>query len=206
MQRDSTALAGDGNLDLVGMLRVLRQRAPLIAMCVLLTGAAAFVLSKAQRKQYTAAAQVLFRNAQLDQQAAGLQVVNQTNPQPQTDTNLKLATLPRVAAETAAAARPWPDAAAGLGRDHGQPGGRHRSGEGHRDVDVSDICSAAGQRLCAQCDRGPAASRRELLRQRTQGGQPPVRGTDAGTAQRRRGSRPEGPRQLASDPQSAAVG
>lgn len=102
MQRDSTALAGDGNLDLVGILRVLRQRAPLIAMCVLLTGAAAFVLSKAQRKQYTAAAQVLFRNAQLDQQAAGLQVVNQTNPQPQTDTNLKLATLPRVAAETAA--------------------------------------------------------------------------------------------------------
>jgi capsular exopolysaccharide synthesis family protein len=45
----------------------------------------------------------LFRDAQLDQQAAGLQVVNQSNPQPQTDTNLKLATLPRVAAETAAA-------------------------------------------------------------------------------------------------------
>jgi polysaccharide biosynthesis transport protein len=102
MQRDSTALHGEGSLDLIGTLRVLRQRAPLIAMCVLLTGGAAFALSNAQRKEYTATAQVLFRNAQLDQQAAGLQVVNQTNPQPQTDTNLKLATLPRVAAETAA--------------------------------------------------------------------------------------------------------
>jgi capsular exopolysaccharide synthesis family protein len=103
MQRDSTARSSDGTLDLVGMLRVLRRRAPLIAMCVLLTAGAAFFLSKAQHKQYTATAQVLFRNAQLDQQAAGLQVVNQSNPQPETDTNLRLATLPRVAAETAAA-------------------------------------------------------------------------------------------------------
>jgi capsular exopolysaccharide synthesis family protein len=102
MKHDSTALQGEGNLDLIGTLRVLRQRAPLIAMCVLLTGGAAFALSKAQRREYTATAQVLFRDAQLDQQAAGLQVVNQTNPQPQTDTNLRLATLPRVAAETAA--------------------------------------------------------------------------------------------------------
>src|SRR5215813_2050233 len=102
MKHDSSARTGDGNLELIGALRVLRQRAPLIAMCVFLTAAAAFALSKAQQKQYTATAQVLFRNAQLDQQAAGLQVVNQTNPQPQTDTNLELATLPRVAAETAA--------------------------------------------------------------------------------------------------------
>ena len=103
MHRDSTAPGSDGNLDLVGILRVLRQRAPLIAMCVVLTGGAAFAVSKAETKQYTATAQILFRNAQLDQQAAGLQVVNQTNPQPETDTNLKLATLPRVAAETATA-------------------------------------------------------------------------------------------------------
>ena len=103
MHHDSSERASEGNLDLIAALRVLRRRAPLVAMCVLITGAAAFALSKAQQKQYTATAQVLFRNAQLDQQAAGLQVVNQTNPQPQTDTNLKLATLPRVAAETAAA-------------------------------------------------------------------------------------------------------
>src|SRR5262249_4395011 len=100
---ESTAVPSEGGLDLIGALRVLRQRAPLIAVCVVLAAAAAFAASQAQPKQYTAAAQILFRNAQLDQQAAGLQVVNQTNPQPQADTNLKLATLPRVAAETAAA-------------------------------------------------------------------------------------------------------
>lgn len=102
MQLDSTDRPGEGNLDLLETLKVLRQKAPLIALCVVLTGAAAFAFSKAERKKYTATAQVLFRDAELDQQAAGLQVVNQTNPQPQTDTNLKLATLPRVAAETAA--------------------------------------------------------------------------------------------------------
>jgi capsular exopolysaccharide synthesis family protein len=103
MQHDSSARSSDGNVDVIGALRVLRHRAPLIALCVVITAGAAFALSKAQQKQYTATAQVLFRNTQLDQEAAGLQVVNQTNPQPQTDTNLKLATLPRVAAETAAA-------------------------------------------------------------------------------------------------------
>ena len=119
-------------------------------MCVLITGGAAFVLSKAQQKQYTATAQVLFRNAQLDQQAAGLQVVNQTNPQPQTDTNLKLATLPRVAAETAAAL------------DHGltqeqvsnavsvTPSGRHRPGASSGDLDVSDVCRADGECVCPE--------------------------------------------------------
>ena len=103
MQRESAAHPGDSNFDLIGTLRVLRQRAPVIVMCVLLTGAVAFGISKAQRKQYTATAQVLFRDAELDQEAAGLEVVNQTNQQPETDTNLKLATLPRVATETAAA-------------------------------------------------------------------------------------------------------
>ena len=103
MQSDLPAHPADGNVDLIRIAQVLRQRAALIVMCVLVTGGAAFVLSKAQRKQYTATAQILFRNAQLDQQAAGLQVVNQTNPQPQTDTDLKLATLPRVAGQTAEA-------------------------------------------------------------------------------------------------------
>lgn len=101
MELDSTDRPGERGLDLVQILRVLRQRAPLIAMCMLLTGAAAFALSKAQHKQYTATAQILFRDAELDQQAAGLQVVDQSNPQSENDTNLKLATLPRVAAETA---------------------------------------------------------------------------------------------------------
>lgn len=103
MQHDSNASRGERDLDLIGTLRILRQRAPLIIMCAVLAAGAAFALSQAQTKQYTATAQILFRNAQLDQQAAGLQVVNQSNPQPQADTNLKLASLPKVAAETATA-------------------------------------------------------------------------------------------------------
>ncbi len=103
MQHDSTSDHDASSLDLIGVLRVLRRRAPLIVLCFVVTAAAAFGFSQQQRKEYTANAQVSFRNAQLDQQAAGLQVVSQVNPQPQTDTNLKLATLPRVAAETAAA-------------------------------------------------------------------------------------------------------
>ena len=103
MQSDLPAHPAGGNVDLIRIAQLLRRRAALIVMCVLVTGGAAFVLSQAQRKQYTATAQILFRNAQVDQQAAGLQVVNQTNPQPQTDTDLKLATLPRVAGQTAEA-------------------------------------------------------------------------------------------------------
>jgi polysaccharide biosynthesis transport protein len=97
MEHDSS------NLDLIGAFRVIRQRAPVIALCCILAAAAAFVLSKRQQRQYTAAAQIMFRNSQLDQQAAGLQVVSQVNLQPQTDTNLTLAKLPRIATETAAA-------------------------------------------------------------------------------------------------------
>lgn len=100
---DSPDVPSAGNLDLIGALRVLRQRALLIVLCSVLTAGVAFAASTAQHKQYTATAQILFRDAQLDQQAAGLQVASQTNPQAQTDTNLKLATLPRVAAETASA-------------------------------------------------------------------------------------------------------
>ena len=102
MQHDSTSDHDASSLDLIGVLRVLRRRAPLIVLCFVVTAAAAFGFSQQQRKEYTAASQVLFRSTQLDQQAAGLQVVSETNPQPQTDTNLRLATLPRIAAQTAA--------------------------------------------------------------------------------------------------------
>ena len=88
---------------LVGALRVLRQRAPLILLCTIVTALAAFGFSSGQAHEYTATADVLFTNQQLAQQAAGLQVVPTSNPQPDQDTDLKLATLPRVASETAAA-------------------------------------------------------------------------------------------------------
>ena len=71
-------------------------------LCVVLGAALAFAYSKTKQKEYTATAQVYFRNAQLDQEAAGLPVVNNVDPQSQTDTNLRLATLPRVAADTSA--------------------------------------------------------------------------------------------------------
>lgn len=89
--------------DLANGLRIARRRGPLVLLCCILTAVAAFAFSTMQRNEYTANAQVLFRNAQLDQQAAGLPVINNANPQAQTDTNIKLATLPLVAANTATA-------------------------------------------------------------------------------------------------------
>jgi capsular exopolysaccharide synthesis family protein len=97
MQRDSTGL------DLIGALRIVRQQAPVIALCVVLTTLATFVVSSRRTREYTATADVLFRNQQIAQQAAGLPVIPTSNNQPDQDTNLKLATLPRVASETATA-------------------------------------------------------------------------------------------------------
>ncbi len=97
MNNDTTRL----NLDLVQVLRVVRRRAPLVLLCLLLTAAAAFLVSESQHKTYTAASSVLFRNTQLDQQAAGLPAVGYVDPKPQTDTNLRLASLPRIATATA---------------------------------------------------------------------------------------------------------
>ena len=93
-------------LDLSSVLRIARRYAPMVLICVLVTAAAAFVVSSLRPKQYTATAQVLFRSEQLDQQAAGLPVVNSTDPQAEADTNLKLATLPEVASRTATAMGP----------------------------------------------------------------------------------------------------
>jgi len=68
---------------------------------VIVTAGAAFAVSKHERKQYTASASVLFNDTQLDQVAAGLPTTATANPQADTDTNLKLAELPRIAAATA---------------------------------------------------------------------------------------------------------
>ena len=96
MQNDTTSR------DLSNAFRVARRRAWIVVLCVVLGAALAFAYSKTKQKEYTATAQVYFRNAQLDQEAAGLPVVNNVDPQSQTDTNLRLATLPRVAADTSA--------------------------------------------------------------------------------------------------------
>jgi capsular exopolysaccharide synthesis family protein len=80
-----------------------RRRGPLVALCILLAGAAAFLLSRTQQKMYTANASIVFQNPQLNQQAAGLAPTASANPQADADTNLRLATLPRIAKATAAA-------------------------------------------------------------------------------------------------------
>jgi capsular exopolysaccharide synthesis family protein len=84
------------------MLPVVRRRGLLVLLCLVLAAVGAFAVSKHERKQYTATASILFRNEQLDQQAAGLAATNVTDPQAQTDTNLKLASLRSIAAATAA--------------------------------------------------------------------------------------------------------
>ena len=90
-------------LDLIGTMRILRQQMPVIVLCVLVTALAAFGFSSQQAREYVATADVLFRSQQIAQQAAGLPVIQSSNLQPDQDTNLKLATLPRVASETARA-------------------------------------------------------------------------------------------------------
>lgn len=93
------------NLDFGKLSRAVRRRVPIVVLCAVLATVAAFGLASTQRKQYTATASILFQNQQLQQEAAGLPAVQVANPQEQTDTNLKRATLPRVIDATAAALR-----------------------------------------------------------------------------------------------------
>jgi polysaccharide biosynthesis transport protein len=91
------------NLDFARLLRVIRRRAPVVVVCALVAAAAAFGFAKAQRRQYTATASILYQNQQVQQEAAGLSAAPTENPQTEADTNLKLVTLPRVIDATAAA-------------------------------------------------------------------------------------------------------
>lgn len=89
-------------LDLEQLLAILRRRAPLIALCLLIAGAAAFFISKVQTKKYTATASLVFNNAQISQQVAGLQAVNTNEARAQQSTNTKLLEIGPTAAQTAA--------------------------------------------------------------------------------------------------------
>ncbi len=84
------------------VLRTLRQRAPVILLCMLVAGVAAFAISKRQTKEYQATTSVYFHDPQANEVAAGLAVAP-VDPQVQLATDLKLATLPRIAAATATA-------------------------------------------------------------------------------------------------------
>lgn len=88
-------------LDLEQVLAILRRRAPVIALCLVLVAGSAFVFSKRQTKKYTATAALVFNNAQISQQVAGLQAAASSEPKVQQDTNVKLLELGPTADQTA---------------------------------------------------------------------------------------------------------
>ena len=90
-------------LTLERILAILRRRWWVIALATVLVGAATFVFSERQTKQYTATASVLFQDQSVSQQAAGLQASVPTSLDPALmATNVKLLTQQSgVAAATA---------------------------------------------------------------------------------------------------------
>ena len=87
-----------------GLLSALRRRIWVIVLCMVLAPAAAYAISKSQTKEYTATAQILFKQNNLDQQLSGTAA---SAPQPSSDftvektTNVRLITLKRVGDATA---------------------------------------------------------------------------------------------------------
>jgi capsular exopolysaccharide synthesis family protein len=92
---------GSDELNFEQVLGVLRRRAPVILLCVVLAAAAALGLSKHEVKQYSATASLVFNNSQTNQEAAGLQAIASGNQQAQQNTNLRLVQLGNMAAKTA---------------------------------------------------------------------------------------------------------
>lgn len=74
-------------------VKVLRRHWMLILACLVITTAAAFALSKTQKKQYTATASLLFTNTSVAQEASGITAVNTNDPTGQRNTNLALVQL-----------------------------------------------------------------------------------------------------------------
>jgi polysaccharide biosynthesis transport protein len=83
------------------MLAILRRRWWLIALCVLVVGAAAFAYSRQQTKEYTATASLSFSNSSLSQQVAGLAPTSTVNQITQQASNIELVRLGDMAAKTA---------------------------------------------------------------------------------------------------------
>jgi polysaccharide biosynthesis transport protein len=94
-------LEGKKQLNIDKGVDFLRRRGIWIALCVLVAGIAAFAISKAQQKQYTASSAVIFNEDQLTQEIAGLPTTA-TNALLQHASNLELLDLGNMAARTAA--------------------------------------------------------------------------------------------------------
>jgi succinoglycan biosynthesis transport protein ExoP len=84
-------------------LRVLRRRAPLIALCAVIVAAAAYGFSKRETKKYTATASLVFNTSPLSQQIAGLPSpgVSSSGLLAQEASNVELVRSGDVAAKTA---------------------------------------------------------------------------------------------------------
>ncbi|MBV9471688.1 MAG: polysaccharide biosynthesis tyrosine autokinase [Solirubrobacterales bacterium] len=96
-------MSADSDFNLRYMISAFRRRLWIFLLCVVLIPGAAVGLSFLQKKQYTARAELLFRDPEFDQKLFGTSFVqNQPDPTRQAATNLGLVSLPRVAALTAA--------------------------------------------------------------------------------------------------------
>jgi capsular exopolysaccharide synthesis family protein len=97
-------MQGSAEFGLRGAIRVVRRRLPIFLLCVILVPAAAVAWSLLQKKEYTGTASLYFRDPEFDQKLFSSSFVqNQTDPARVAANNLDLASLPRVAALTAAA-------------------------------------------------------------------------------------------------------
>jgi succinoglycan biosynthesis transport protein ExoP len=82
---------------LVRTLRILRERWWVIALATVACVAVAFVWSKAQTKEYTAVSELLFRQNNLVEQAGGVSIPADTDPEATKATNVLLVTARTVA-------------------------------------------------------------------------------------------------------------
>jgi tyrosine-protein kinase len=87
--------------DLERVLRTLRRRRRLIALCTICVGASAVFFSLLQQNEYSARAALLFRDPGLDQTLFQSSNTPAVNPQRQGATNERLVSQPEVAARTA---------------------------------------------------------------------------------------------------------
>jgi receptor protein-tyrosine kinase len=87
--------------DLERLLRTLRRRRRLIALCTIGVAASAVFFSLLQQKQYSAKAALLFRDPGLDQTLFQSSSAPLVNPQRQGATNERLVSQPEVATRTA---------------------------------------------------------------------------------------------------------
>lgn len=103
-EREDGLAAAPGRGELDRVLRVLRGRIGMIALCTVLVTASAIAFSLSQQKLYSSGAGLLFRDAQLDQKLFGSSTLPpSTDPAREEATNVNLVGLQAIAQRTAVA-------------------------------------------------------------------------------------------------------